>query len=72
MHPDSKDPSNLYAQCSAEQYMYTRTQQILFSHTHTRRDPSTCDGTSCREADERMRHPDSKDPSNLYAQCSAD
>ena len=34
-HPDSKDPSNLYAQCSAFQYMYTHTRQIcVFSRTH--------------------------------------
>ena len=38
--------------------------------SHTRRDPSIKDGSSCREADKRMGHPESKDPSSLYAQGS--
>ena len=51
--------------CSTDQYEYTHTQQVCFNHTRTRRDPSTKDGTSCREADERMGHSDSNDPSNM-------
>ena len=68
-HPDSKDPSSLYAQGSTVQYEYTHTRQGHF-FSHTRRDPSTKDGSSCREADKRMGHPDSKDPSSLHAQGS--
>ena len=66
-HPDSKDPSNLYAQGLTVQYEYTHIRQ---GHFFSGRDPSTKDGSSCREADKRMGHPDSKDPSSLYAQGS--
>ena len=70
-HPDSKDPSSLYAQGSTVQYEYTHTHSTRsFLLSHTRRDPSTKDGSSCREADKRMGHPASKDPSSLYAQGS--
>ena len=44
------------------------TRSFLLSHTH--RDPLTKDGSFCREADKRMGHPASKDPSSLYAQGS--
>ena len=60
-------------------YMLKARQFSMSTHTHstwsfllshTRRDPSTKDGSSCREADKRMGHPASKDPSSLYAQGS--
>ena len=69
-HPASKDPSSLYAQGLTVHYEYTHTLEWSFLLSHTRRDPSTKDGSSCREADKRMGHPASKDPSSLYAQGS--
>ena len=60
-------------------YMLKAQQFSMSTHTHstrsfllshTRRDPSTKDGSSCRKADKRMGHPASKDPSSLYAQGS--
>ena len=55
----------------AQQFsMSTHTLDRSFLISHTRRDPSTKDESSCREADKRMGHPASKDPSSLYAQGS--
>ena len=62
-HPDSKDPSSLYAQGQQFSNSTHTLDKVILSHTC--RDPSTKDGSSCREADKRMGHPESKDPSSL-------
>ena len=69
-HPDSKDPSSLYAQGSKVQYEYTHTRQsYFFSLTHVETPQLKMDHLT-KKLTKRMGHPDSKDPSSLSQQFS--
>ena len=53
-HPDSKDPPNLYAQCSTDQYVYTHTLNKSFSFFPTYGPPPQLKKKNIGHVDEKL------------------